>query len=103
MYAAVTRSPASARRGHIAHDTYDHTSVLKAIEWRWGLAPLTSRDAAARNIAEVLDFDTPVNLSAPGYQVPPFVAGAPCAPVGTPSVEEWPALRQKAVADGWML
>ena len=24
---------------------YDHTSVLKFIEWRWGLAPLTARDA----------------------------------------------------------
>jgi phospholipase C len=23
---------------------YDHTSVLKMIEWRWGLAPLTARD-----------------------------------------------------------
>jgi len=25
---------------------FDHTSVLKLIEWRWGLAPLTPRDAS---------------------------------------------------------
>ena len=48
-----------ARRGHVAHGVYDHTSVLKMIEWRWGLDPLTPRDAAARNIAEVLDFGPP--------------------------------------------
>lgn len=99
---SVVISPRS-RRGHVAHDTYDHTSVLKAIEWRWGLAPLTERDAAARNIAEVLDFEGAPDLSAPAYRVPPFVAGAPCAPAGTPSVEEWPVLRQKAISDGWVL
>ena len=35
---------------------YEHTSVLSMIEWRWGLDPLTARDANARNLAEVLDF-----------------------------------------------
>jgi hypothetical protein len=32
--------------------------VLKMIEWRWGLEPLTQRDANAKNLAEVLDFST---------------------------------------------
>ena len=27
-----------ARRRYVAHGTYDHTSVLKMIEWRWGLS-----------------------------------------------------------------
>ena len=36
-----------ARRGHVAHDVYDHTSILRLIEWRWGLDPLSVRDAAA--------------------------------------------------------
>jgi phospholipase C len=99
---AVVISP-RARRRHVAHDTYDHTSVLKAIEWRWNLPPLTPRDAAARNIAEVLDFTNPPNLLAPRYLVPPFAAGAPCAPVGTPSAEEWSGLKDKALADGWTL
>ncbi len=30
-----------ARRGHVSHQTFDHTSILKMIEWRWGLKPLT--------------------------------------------------------------
>ena len=26
------------------------------IEWRWGLEPMTARDANAKNLAEALDF-----------------------------------------------
>ena len=99
---SVVISP-RARRRYVAHETYDHTSVLRAIEWRWNLPALTPRDKAARNIAEVLDFTNPPNLLAPRYLVPPFVAGAPCSPVGTPSAEEWSGLRDKALADGWKL
>ena len=43
-----------ARRGHVAHGVYDHTSILKMIEWRFGLPPLTVRDAAANNLADEL-------------------------------------------------
>ncbi len=92
-----------ARRQYVAHDTYDHTSVLKAIEWRWGLQPLTPRDNAARNIAEVLDFQSAPNLAAPTYLVPPYAAGPACSPVGPPAEEEWTGLKQKALADGWIL
>jgi phospholipase C len=35
---------------------YEHCSVLKMIEWRWGLEPMTARDANAKNFAEALDF-----------------------------------------------
>jgi phospholipase C len=49
---------------------FDHTSVLRMIEWRWNLPPLTARDAHARNLAEMLDFrlsrtDTPAIAAAP--------------------------------------
>ncbi|MBO1755279.1 alkaline phosphatase family protein [Allobranchiibius sp. CTAmp26] len=100
---ALVVSP-QARRKFVAHGTYDHTSVLKAIEWRWGLPALTPRDSAARNIAEVLDFGTPPNLSAPAFAQPPFVAAA-CAPAALsgPEQAEWPDLRTKALADGWSL
>jgi phospholipase C len=67
-----------AKRGLVAHDVYDHTSVLKLIEWRWGLPSLQPRDTAARNLAEALDFSAP-NTTAPVYAVPDIVA-APCAP-----------------------
>ncbi|HEY8294745.1 MAG TPA: alkaline phosphatase family protein, partial [Micrococcaceae bacterium] len=92
-----------ARRRHIAHDVYDHTSVLKAIEWRWNLPSLTPRDNAARNLAEVLDFSSAPNLAAPHYRVPPFVAGSACTPVGPAPAEEWSGLKQQALADGWIL
>ena len=38
-----------ARRGFVSHTVFDHASVLKLIEWRWDLPPLTVRDATAAN------------------------------------------------------
>jgi phospholipase C len=99
---ALVVSP-RARRGAVAHRVYDHTSVLKAIEWRWGLAPLTRRDAAARNIAEVLDFGSPPRRTAPRYAYVAPAAGPPCAAAEVESSEEWGPLRAKALADGWVL
>lgn len=57
---------------------YEHCSILRMIEWRWQLPPMTARDGNARNLAEALDFSVrrrPVTL-------PPFVARAPveCTP-----------------------
>ncbi len=37
------------------HTQYDTTSILATIEARYGLAPLTSRDAAVHNLANVFD------------------------------------------------
>ncbi|GAM48484.1 phosphoesterase [Nocardia seriolae] len=89
-----------ARRGHVAHEVYDHTSVLKAIEWRWGLQSLTPRDAAARNIAEVLDFSGAPNLAAPQWDVPSVPVGACNAPVEA-DFESWKKLRDLAASAGW--
>ncbi|GAA2165180.1 hypothetical protein GCM10009845_22130 [Pedococcus bigeumensis] len=91
-----------ARRGYVAKNVYDHTSVLKMIEWRWNLPALTPRDAAARNLAEVLDFTTAPNTKVPRYAVPPFV-GAPCPPAGFADYEDWNALKNLANAHGWSL
>ena len=100
---ALVISP-RARRHSVAHNVYDHTSVLKAIEWRWGLPPLTARDKNARNIAEVLDFSKPADLTAPPITVAPFVPEGPCgAPSSLPSSEEWAPLREVALAHGWTL
>jgi len=89
-----------ARRRHVAHNAYDHTSVLKMIEWRWGLDPLTPRDAAARNIAEVLDFSRAPNLAAPRWSVPAAVS-APCGPGGTADYTDWRNLGALAQDQGW--
>ncbi len=43
-----------AKRG-----TIDHTSVLKTIELRWALDPLTERDKAAPDLGDVLTLATP--------------------------------------------
>jgi phospholipase C len=53
----ITISP-WARPG-VSSRTYDHTSILKFIEYRFRLAPLTLRDASAANVGEVLDVREP--------------------------------------------
>jgi phospholipase C len=63
-----------ARRAHVSSTVYDHASVLRLIEWRWGLEPLTVRDAGANNLAEELDFRHP-QLAAPSIPA----AGGPYA------------------------
>jgi phospholipase C len=97
-----------ARRGTVAHNTYDHTSVLRMIEWRWGLPALTPRDAAARNIAEVLNFSDPPDLTAPRRNVPavvpqacPVTAAPSPAPVPTEHELTWTALASLAQASGF--
>jgi phospholipase C len=45
-----------AKKGFVDHTLYDHTSILKLIEWRFGLAPLTDRDAAANTMLAAFDF-----------------------------------------------
>lgn len=60
-YGCGTRVPALlvspwARRGYIDHRVADTTSILAMIEARFGLQPLQSRDAAAYNLIEGLDF-----------------------------------------------
>jgi phospholipase C len=57
---------------------YDHTSVLKLIEWRWGLAPLTARDASDQiaNLAYALNFTSP-DTSLPSL---PVIAEPPLDP-----------------------
>jgi phospholipase C len=57
---------------------YDHTSVLKFIEWRWNLEPLTARDASSEiaNLAMALNFNAK-DLSLPPL---PLIAEPPLDP-----------------------
>ena len=89
-----------ASRAHVDHTTYDHTSVLKMIEWRWGLTPLTPRDAAANNLAQALDFGRAPDLTAPRWAVPPAV-GLPCPAGDYVDYEDWHALATLATVHGW--
>src|ERR1700691_4116864 len=68
-------NPATPR---IDSHRYDHTSVLKMIEWRYNLPPLTLRDASD----QIANLALSLNLTAPSSSVPalPVVT----APVPTP-------------------
>jgi phospholipase C len=58
---------------------YDHTSVLKIIEWRCNVAPLTSRDASDEigNLASALNFVNP-NFTPPQLPVVRAPFPTPC-------------------------
>jgi phospholipase C len=62
---AVVVSP-YARPDYVCSQTLDHTSVLKLIEEKWNLPPLTRRDAAADSPLDMVDLD-----AAPAFAEPP--------------------------------
>jgi phospholipase C len=91
---AMVISPWSPR-GTVAHGLYDHTSVLKMIEWRWNIRPLTVRDSTANNLAEALNFARP-NYNAPEFPVPSGFFGGPCPVLSPPkSLERIIALAEQ--------
>ncbi|TMK21858.1 MAG: alkaline phosphatase family protein [Actinobacteria bacterium] len=59
-----------ARANHVSHTAYDHTSMLAFAERKWGIAPMTARDAAAADLFDLFDlshrsFATPPPLPLP--------------------------------------
>jgi phospholipase C len=74
---AVTVSP-WVRRGHVSHTIFGFESILKMIEYRFGVGPLTRRDAYAQNIAKSFDWESKPRLSIPSLPDPPAVAGHQC-------------------------
>ncbi len=67
------------QNGGVSHTVFDHTSILKLIEWRWGLSPLTARDASPLigNPATAMNFTTPSH-SVPSLPTPHPVFSIPC-------------------------
>jgi phospholipase C len=45
-----------AKKGYVDSTVYDTTAILATIEHRWGLDPLSSRDAASADLAAAFDF-----------------------------------------------
>jgi len=66
---AVIVSP-YAKPEYVTSTVYDHTSILKLIERKWNLPPLTRRDAAANDPLDALDFQSP-----PHFLTPPSLPG----------------------------
>jgi len=62
---AVIVSP-YARPDYVCSQTLDHTSVLKLIEEKWNLPPLTRRDAAASSPLDMVDLE-----AEPAFAEPP--------------------------------
>jgi phospholipase C len=54
-----------AKTHYVSHMVYDHTSVLRFIEARFGLPALTKRDANALAPWDVFDFTSPPNMTPP--------------------------------------
>jgi phospholipase C len=107
----------------VNHEFYDHTSVLKLIEWRWGLHPLTQRDASHAptdpgNLATLLNFSRPITKVP---KLPVLAAFTPigCAAASTTTTEpagiapadleggagsahdSWTNLADSAIMEGW--
>jgi hypothetical protein len=109
----------------VTHDFFDHTSVLKLIQWRWGLEPLTRRDASHApsdpgNLATVLNFSRPVTkvpklpvlaaftptacgATTPSTE-PAAIAPADYEPATVPEAgghDSWTTLASSSLMDGW--
>ncbi|MFY9927892.1 MAG: alkaline phosphatase family protein [Streptosporangiaceae bacterium] len=67
---AVIVSP-YARPGYVCSRVLDHTSVLRLVEEKWNLPPLTARDAAASTPLDALDLD-----GQPAFAEPPSLPEA---------------------------
>jgi phospholipase C len=67
---AVLVSP-YARPDYVCREVLDHTSVLKLVEQKWNLPPLTARDAAAASPLGALDLTGPPAFLEPPSLPPP--------------------------------
>ncbi|HWY57390.1 MAG TPA: alkaline phosphatase family protein [Terriglobales bacterium] len=54
-----------AKRNYVSHNQADITAILKFVETRFNLSPLTKRDAAQIDMTEFFDFTNPVWLTPP--------------------------------------
>jgi phospholipase C len=120
---AIVASPLTKGSSHtprVGHGLFDHTSVLRLIEWRWGLQPLTARDASSDpgdpgNLATIFDFANPDPKVPDLPLLAPFVPES-CA-VGNPALggttvptisavsseeDAWSALRASEQMKGWI-
>ena len=85
-----------AKREHVSSTVFDHTSILRMIEERWRLTPLTTRTATANSLGDVLVKNEP-RLPAPRYPVP-FVPPVQACSVAAANVKanKWAPLVERA-------
>jgi phospholipase C len=90
-----TRNTGSSTK--VSSVVFDHTSILKLIEWRWNLRPLTARDESNQigNPAAIMNFHSP-DSSIPTLPVATTVVAAPCFEGGIFSSSAVPATPRSA-------
>jgi phospholipase C len=54
-----------AKKNYVSHTVADYTAILKFIETRFNLPPLTKRDAAQMDMTEFFDFNAPPWMTPP--------------------------------------
>jgi phospholipase C len=92
------------KQAAVSHNFYDHTSVLKLIEWRWGLEHMSQRDASLDpadpgNLATALNFTKPVTKVPKLPKLPPFTPTA-CA-ASTTATTAQPGIAPAAYRPNW--
>jgi phospholipase C len=61
-----------AKKDHVSHTVYDHTSILRTVATKWNLPALTRRDANAHTLLDMIDLRaTPAFLKPPRLPAPP--------------------------------
>jgi len=66
-----------AKKNYVSHTAADYTAILKFIETRFNLQPLTQRDKAQIDMTEFFDFQN-VPWAAPPVNIPAQVTGGAC-------------------------
>ena len=82
---AVAISPYTRRRPsdsyRVRHNLFGFESILKLIEHRFALRPLTTRDREANNIGTTFDWERP-GFGRPRLPNPEQIAALPCSTAG---------------------
>lgn len=61
-----------AKKHHVSHEVYDHTSIVRFVEARFVMPALTRRDANALAPWDMFDFQSPPHLDPPAVSLPPI-------------------------------
>jgi len=89
----ITNSAVNVPTGYRSGVAYNHYSLLKTVEWAWGLAPLTANDAAAAAMADFFGAaplspaPTPTPPPSPAPTPSPTPSSAPPPPAGNNGYE----------------
>jgi phospholipase C len=72
------------KRGKVIHTPFGHESILRIVEDRYRLRPLTVRDAKANSIAAAFDFTRPARREPPELPTPRSIVSQRCGAVSVP-------------------